>query len=95
MESILWGGHSAVLFNGHPDTYFECRKGVRQGDPLSPYLFLLVAEGLNKILSMGISLGHFEGLGPSILTGHKILNLQYADDTLLFLKTNYLMIERV
>jgi Reverse transcriptase (RNA-dependent DNA polymerase) len=24
MESILWGGHSAVLFNGHPRTYFEC-----------------------------------------------------------------------
>jgi Reverse transcriptase (RNA-dependent DNA polymerase) len=39
MESILWGGHSVVLFNGTPGTYFECRKGVRQGDPLSPYHF--------------------------------------------------------
>jgi Reverse transcriptase (RNA-dependent DNA polymerase) len=95
MESILWGGHSAVLLNGVPGTYFECRKGVRQGDPLSPYLFLLAAEGLNKILTKGIDLGHLEGLGPPILNGHKILHLQYADDTLLFLKADYLMIERV
>jgi hypothetical protein len=32
---------------------------------------------------------------PPILTGHKTLNLQYADDTLLFLKADYLMIKRV
>jgi hypothetical protein len=62
---------------------------------LSPYLILLATGGLNKILSMGIRLGHFEGLGPPILNGQKILNLQYTDDTLLFLKVDYLIIERV
>jgi Reverse transcriptase (RNA-dependent DNA polymerase) len=72
MKFILWGGHSAVLFNCHLDIYFECRKGVRQGDHLSPYLFLLAAEGLNKILSMGIRLGRFEGLGPLFLLATKI-----------------------
>jgi hypothetical protein len=50
-------------------------KRVRQDDPLSLYLLLLVAEGLNKILSKGIDLGHFEGSGPPILIGKKILNL--------------------
>jgi Reverse transcriptase (RNA-dependent DNA polymerase) len=73
MESILWEGHSAMLFNGSPDTYFECRKGVRQVDPLSSYLFLFATEGLNKILSCGIDCGHFEGLGPLILNGRKFL----------------------
>jgi hypothetical protein len=61
MESILWGGHCAMFFNGNLGTYFECRKGVKQGDHLSLYLFLLAAEGLNKILFMGVNLGHFEG----------------------------------
>jgi Reverse transcriptase (RNA-dependent DNA polymerase) len=89
------GGHSAVLPNGIPGTYFECHKGVRQGDPLSPYLFLLVAEGLNKMLIKGIALGHFEGLGPPVLDNRKVLNLQYADDTILFLKADYMMVERL
>jgi Reverse transcriptase (RNA-dependent DNA polymerase) len=63
--------------------------------PLIPIFFLLVVEGLNKILSTGIELGHFEGLGPPILNGQKVLNLQYADDTLLFLKTDYQMVEGI
>jgi hypothetical protein len=62
MKSILWGSHSAVLVNGTPGVYFECRRGVCQGDSLSPYLFLLAAEGINKILSKGVALEHFEGL---------------------------------
>jgi Reverse transcriptase (RNA-dependent DNA polymerase) len=95
MEAILWGGHSAVLVNDIPSTYFECHKGVRQDDPLSLYLFLLAAEGLHKILTNGIDLGHFEGLGPSIFNNHRVLNLQYTDNTLLFIKTDYLMAEHV
>jgi Reverse transcriptase (RNA-dependent DNA polymerase) len=64
MHRLLWEGHSAVILNGSAGPYFECQKRVRQGDPFSSYLFLLVIEGLNKILTLGISGGHFEGLGP-------------------------------
>jgi hypothetical protein len=76
MKSILWGGHSAVLFNDTPSTYFACHKGVRQGDPLFLYLFWLVTEGLNKILANGIELDHFEELDPPILNDKNILNFE-------------------
>jgi hypothetical protein len=75
MKSILWGSHSVVLVNGTSGIYFACRRGVRQGDPISFYLFLLAAEGLNKILFKEVALGHFEGLGPLIFNSQKILNL--------------------
>jgi Reverse transcriptase (RNA-dependent DNA polymerase) len=95
MQKLLWGGggYSAILINESECVYFECRKGVRQGDHISPYVFLLAVEGLHKILSLDISKGHFEGLGPVLSSQHKIMHLQYADDTLLFLKANPHMME--
>jgi Reverse transcriptase (RNA-dependent DNA polymerase) len=97
MQKLLWGGgsHSVVLINGSEGAYFECRKGVRQGDLISLYVFLLAVEGLHKILSLGISKGHFEGLGPVLSSQHKIMHLQYADDTLLFLRADPHMVERL
>jgi hypothetical protein len=43
----------------------------------------------------GVRQGHFEGLGLTLLNNHKIMYIQYADDTLLFLKVDPIMIERV
>jgi hypothetical protein len=73
--NLYFGGHSTILLNGTSGIYFECRKGVRQGDLLSPYLFLLVVEDLNKLLIKDIELGHFKGLGLPILNNQKVLNL--------------------
>jgi hypothetical protein len=61
--------------------------GLKQRCHISPYLFILAADCLNKILSKDIGLNHFFGLGPSLSHGHEILTFQYADDTL-FLKTD-------
>jgi Reverse transcriptase (RNA-dependent DNA polymerase) len=68
---------------------------VRQGDHLSPYLFILVADGLNKMIHKSIRAGHLKGLGPSDNSHEKIVNLQYADDTLIFLKANAKMVENL
>lgn len=61
-----------------------CRRELRQGDPLSPMLFCLVADGLNKIIHCLKSVGLVEGLRASNI--HSVTNLQHADNTLLFKK---------
>jgi hypothetical protein len=95
MRRILWGGHNVVILNGSAGIYFECKKWVKQGDPFSPYLFLLAVEGLHKILSLCIVNGYFEGLGPVLSNQQKILHLQHADDSLLFVKAQPDMVERL
>lgn len=92
INSIIHSGQTCINFNGTNGPYFKCKRGLRQGDPLSPLLFNLVVDVLNKSLQQlqtaGIlyGLGNFGSLGP-------ILNLQFADDVLLFLKANFRMIE--
>ena len=66
---------SCVTNNGHTTQYFSVERGVRQGDPLSPYLFTLAVEMMaqhirNNENIKGIKIGEYET---------KLL--QYADDT--------------
>jgi hypothetical protein len=48
---LLETGTSSVLINGVPGINFKCRRGVRQGDPLSPLLFVLGAELLQYVIN--------------------------------------------
>jgi retron-type reverse transcriptase len=53
MEDIFSSGTSAVLLNGTPGKTFHCRRGVRQGDPLSPLLFVMAADFLQTLVNKG------------------------------------------
>ena len=73
----------SVLINGKPFGMIHPSRGIRQGDPLSPYLFLLCAEGFTALLNKAESEGRIKGI--SICRGApKVTNLMLADDSLLF-----------
>lgn len=48
---------ASVLVNGSPSGEFQLHRGLRQGDPLSPFLYLLVAEGLSLMTSIAVEKG--------------------------------------
>jgi hypothetical protein len=51
-----------VLFNDSPFKFFIALMGILQGWTISPFLFLLVAEGLNKLINNTIIHGNLKGL---------------------------------
>ncbi|XP_068328277.1 uncharacterized protein [Pyrus communis] len=77
----------AVLLNGQARESFAPSRGLRQGDPLSPYLFILVGEVLSKLIQGAVDQGRLAGvkIGGS---GPVISHLFFADDTLLFLRAD-------
>jgi hypothetical protein len=77
----------AVKFNGTLLDSFEPSRGLRQGDPLSPFLFLFVADGLSSLLNKGIN---ENAISPIKVCRRApgVSHLLFADDTLLFFKAN-------
>jgi hypothetical protein len=71
--------------NNDTGHYFQTRKGLRQGDPLSPILFNIVADMLAILINRAIDNGYIEGVIPHLVDGGVSI-LQYADDTILFLQ---------
>jgi hypothetical protein len=85
IRQIVVGGSIGIMLNGEDSSYFKAGKGLRQGDPLSPFLFNLVGDGLTKMLNRANSKGLTKGLLDNFRPGG-IISLQYADDTILFSK---------
>ncbi|CAJ2670867.1 unnamed protein product [Trifolium pratense] len=74
---------ASVLVNGSPTDEFSLRRGLRQGDPLSPFLFLLAAEGLNVLMEAMVARNLFTGYSIGGQESIRVSHLQFADDTLL------------
>ncbi|GJX45828.1 RNA-directed DNA polymerase, eukaryota [Tanacetum coccineum] len=68
----------ALVINGSPTEEFQFSKGLKQGDPLSPFLFILIMESLHLSFQRVVDAGMFKGfkLGTSVNISHMF----YADD---------------
>ncbi|MCH79399.1 cysteine-rich receptor-like protein kinase [Trifolium medium] len=74
---------ASVLVNGSPTEEFPLERGLRQGDLLSPFLFLLAVEGLHVLMEAMVERNLFTGYNVGNINPVSVSHLQFADDTLL------------
>lgn len=77
----------SVLTNGSPYEFFARSRGVHQGDPMSPPLFIITTNLLSRILARAETQGRINGVKIS-RTSSRITHLMYADDLLIYCKTD-------
>lgn len=81
LHACLSSSCASVLVNGSPTEEFEITKGVRQGDPLSSFLFIIAMEGLNQVLKSAREQNFILGITlPN--NGPTVSHLFYADDAI-------------
>jgi hypothetical protein len=81
----LNSGKTAILLNGAPGSWIQCKNGLRQGDPISPYLYIIFSDVLQQLLKAAFLYGQI--LHP-IREDIQTAILQYADDTLITAKAS-------
>jgi len=72
----------AVLINGVPSNFFHCHRGLRQGCPMSPLLFILVMDGLSRLICSAKQNGFLRGIQVS--PKRSMTHVLFVDDVLLF-----------
>jgi len=85
IQSFISGGSVVVNVNDDIGHYFQTKKGIRQGDPLSPLLFNIMVDMLKVFISRAKLDGQIEGVIPHLVDGGLSI-LQCADDTILFME---------
>ncbi|GJZ02370.1 putative RNA-directed DNA polymerase, eukaryota, reverse transcriptase zinc-binding domain protein [Tanacetum coccineum] len=87
IQAGLVSAETSILLNGSPTSYFSLKRGLRQGDPLSHFLFIIVMEGLHVALMDGLVANMFRGVkvGSSDIP---LSYLFYADDVIIIFDRN-------
>lgn len=79
MEACIFSSHMSILVNGSPNMEFKVERGLRQSDPLSPFLFVMVTEAVTDIVKKAVYLGMYSGFRVSSGLSYDIL--EFIDDT--------------
>lgn len=77
MEACVFRSNMSI----RPTSEFNAQRGLRQGDPLSPFLYTMVVEGLARTMKKSVLTGGFKGFKISEGVSYDLL--QFADDTIL------------
>eukprot|EP00253_Pinus_taeda_P016827 PITA_16827 len=83
IHSLISTPNFSILVNGTPSKTFNASRGIRQGDPLSPFLFILAAKGLGRYIKKERAANKIKGLklwGNDLPLTHQ----QFVDDIMLF-----------
>ncbi|KAJ0866424.1 putative RNA-directed DNA polymerase [Helianthus annuus] len=81
MMGCLSSGTGSILVNGSPTDEFNFKRGLRQGDPISPFLFILAMEIITLFMNRVMNAGLYQGIKfPN--DGPMLSHLCYADDVL-------------
>nr|GEY30012.1 RNA-directed DNA polymerase, eukaryota [Tanacetum cinerariifolium] len=78
LDDVLDSGMALVILNGNPSLEFQFHRGLKQGDSLAPYLFILIMESFHLSISRAVDGGIFWGI--NISEDLNISHLFYVDD---------------
>ncbi|CAN0840801.1 LINE-1 retrotransposable element ORF2 protein [Linum grandiflorum] len=84
----------SILFNGQPTSTFTPERGIRQGDPLSPFLFILMSNALSFLIDKGIRQKRLTGIKLR-RNGPTLSHCLFADDTIIFGKASLEEAQRI
>ncbi|GJW79943.1 RNA-directed DNA polymerase, eukaryota, reverse transcriptase zinc-binding domain protein [Tanacetum coccineum] len=94
IKACLDSSTTSILVNGSPTSEFSVKRGLRQGDPLSPLLFIIVMEGLHMSLREACHSGMIHGIniGSSNIT---LSHMFYANDVIITTEWNTLDMDNI
>lgn len=81
MEALVFSSNMSVMVNGSPTKEFRVERELRQGNPITPFLFVIVEEGLKCLVNREVENGDYAGFSFNETCFIDVL--QFADDTLL------------
>ncbi|GJU23916.1 RNA-directed DNA polymerase, eukaryota [Tanacetum coccineum] len=80
IQSCLRSSRGSIIVNGSPTEEFQFFKGLKQGDPLSPFLFILIMESLHLSFQRVVDAGMYTGI--KLCSSLNLSHLFYADDVM-------------
>jgi hypothetical protein len=88
IEGMVTGGSVGIKVNDDVGYYFQTKRGLRQGDPMSPILFNIVTDVLAILIKRAKEDGQINRIIPHLVDDGLSI-LQYADDTIIFLDHDF------